>query len=271
MNEKLRMDYTDPVTKTTFQLRMVYREELRNSPYQREYSSTLVNRLVNSVGYGFVNPLVVVPSGDLYLIIDGQHRLGALDKVTTDDNPSVPCIILPPGYRDLPLFWNIEKTDNIKDKAAKIYKIYTNKVKEEISESDLSPSTNHEPYIFTLAFSFVEHKLRSPSLVESPVKKVDNQIIQRHNSDGYKVSVPLSEGIEIRRERGALAKRLEEIVEETALEYGVSDFNLKKSIVSQASQALWGRRRKLREEPEEALPALTEQITMMDWSWMEGR
>jgi len=270
MKEAL-IDYTEPVTGGTFQFALLPRHSLRNSPYQREYSSTLVNRLVNSVAHGFVNPVVVVPSGDHYLVIDGQHRLGSLDKAITDDNPSVPCIILPEGYRDLPLFWNIEKTDNIKDKAAKIYKLYTDKVGQDLTEFDLSPSSNHEPYIFSLAFSFVEHGLKSPSLVESPVKKVDNQIIQRHNSEGYKVSVPLSEGIEIRRERGALAKRLEEIVEETAAEYGVSDFNLKRSIVSQASQALWGRKRKIAEEPEEALPALTEQIGLMDWSWMEGR
>lgn len=266
------MKYTEPVTEKSFQFDLIERNKIRNSPYQRDFSSTLTNKILNSVTYGFVIPIVVTEDGDSYLVIDGQHRLGAMDKAISESNPLVPAIILPKEFEDFPLFYNIEKGDNIKDKSVKIHRLYLDKLSQGgWTERDLLPSVNYEPYIFTIAFSFCENGLKSPSLVESPVKKLDNKEITTFDDNGYMTGMNLQESVEMRRYRGGLAKQLEDTVLEIADEWFVTDFNLKKSIVSQASQQLWGRKRNLGIEPEEGLPALIEQIRLMDWSWMSNR
>ncbi len=267
------MNYTEPVKENVFQFEMIDRDALRMGDYQRDYSSALAKKLINSIDKGFINPLIVVQDESqpgTYEVIDGQHRLQALDMV--GKFAYVPAIVVPGEFKDYPLFYNIEKTDNIKDKAAKLHALYMDKMKAGgQTEKDIIPAANYEGYLFTVAISFCEYGLKSPSLVEPPIKKLDKYYLVTTDEEGYRTPMPLDEAYEIRQLRASALARLEQIVNETAEDYGVRDFNLKRAIVSKSSQALWGNARKIDEEPEDALPALSEQITMMDWSWMEGR
>lgn len=266
------MEYIEPVKENEFNFKLIPRSDLKLSPYQREFSGTLVNRLVNSVDQGFIIPLIVIEiSHGLYEIIDGQHRLGALDKSSAKDDPEIPCIVLPSGYKDLPLFYNIEKTDNIKDKATKIHSLYLDKLdNSSTTETSIMKAINYEPYLFTIAFSYMEYELKSPSLIESPVKKLDKDVLY-HLEGGYRVSLSLEEAIEYRRTYARLAAQLEETVSDVANDNDIRDFNLKKSIVSQSSKQLWGNARKLSDGPQSGLENLIEQINMMDWSWLGNK
>lgn len=265
------MKYNEPVNSTQYDFALIPRASLSVGTYQRDFSNTLANKLVNSIDKGFIMPLVVTAAGDKYEIIDGQHRLAAFDKMSPESD-ELPCIIVPEYYRDYPLFYNIEKTDNIKDKSVKLYHLYKDKMANpDLTEKDIVSAANYEAYLFTIAIAYMQYGLKSPSLVESPIKKLDKTYLTVEDSDGYRIGMPLKDAWEIRTERAAMARRLEEVVTETAEDYGVRDFNLKRAIVSKSSQALWGSRRAIEEPFEEALPALTEQITMMDWSWMAGR
>ncbi len=269
------MDYNEPVKGHNFQFTLIKRSELRHSRYQRVLSSALVKKLINSVSKGFIIPLIVVVEIEngqtVYTIVDGQHRLGALEHVMSTADPLIPCIIVTPEFKNYPLFYNIEKSDNIKDKAAKMHKLYLDKSTTELTEHDISPAANYEHYIFTIAFAHCEFGLKSPSLVEPPVKKVDNSYIMSIDEGGYPKPMLLAEAIEIRRGRASLTAQLENAVEDIANEYQISDFNLKRTMVSKSSQALWGNKRKIDEVPEDAIPALTQQILETDWSWMAGR
>jgi len=265
------MKFIEPVKSQSFEFALIERGKIANSPYQRELSSALVKKLVNSVGQGFLVPLIVVYVNGYYQVIDGQHRLATLDYCMKTQTFEVPAIIVPLSFRDLPLFYNIEKTDNIKDKCEKVYRLYTDKVDSELTEWDILASANYEPYLFTLAFAYCESGLKSPSLVEPPIKKVDRTHIHDKDSNGTAIRLSLSEAIEVRRERGVLAANLEVTVEETCQEYSISDYNLKRAIISKASQNLWGMRRKIEEPFDEAIGMLMNQIVEMDWSWMEGK
>lgn len=267
------MKYMEPIKNLNFEFTLVDRSKILNSPYQRELSTALVKKLVNSVDQGFIVPVILILREDGFFdLTDGQHRLATSDKVVGNLDYQVPAIIVPPEFRDFPLFYNIEKSDNIKDKCEKVYRLYCDKAEDgEILEKDIMAAANYEAYLFSLGFAYCENGLKSPSLVEPPVKKIDKGFLMGQEASGIMYQMPLEESILIRRERGVLIASLERTVEEVCQEYGISDFNLKRTIVSKSSQGLWGMRRKIEEPFEDALPMLMSQIIEMDWSWMRGQ
>lgn len=267
------MQYKEPIKNLNFQFALVKRSLIVNSPYQRELSTALVKKLVNSVDQGFIVPVILTPKEDGFFdLTDGQHRLSAADKLAGGLDYEVPAVIIPVEFRDFPLFYNIEKSDNIKDKCEKLYRLYCDKAEiEGVLEKDIMAAANYEAYLFSLAFAYCENGLKSPSLVEPPVKKIDKGFLMGQKPSGELYQLPLKESILIRRERGILIASLERTVEEVCQDYGISDFNLKRTIVSKSSQALWGMRRKIEESFEDALPMLMSQIYEMDWSWMRGQ
>lgn len=255
-----QMLFAEPVKMTALQFALVERRLLKVSPFQREKHSTLTKNLADSIADGFLVPIVVVEVDGLFEIIDGQHRIEALDKQCSGGDFQVPCIIVPLPYRELFLSYNIELADNIKDKAMKVYNFYTYKLGQfpELPEIKLGKSFSYESFIITIAFAYKELDLSSPSLVESPVKKLDKEFFQ----------YPLRESIELRRGMAIRVKELENLVNETASTYSINDFNLKKAIVSKASGELWGRKRNIDETFDEGMQSLIAQIKQMDWSWM---
>lgn len=247
------MRYKEPVRKQTFEFKLVPVNELIPGKFQRDLSTGLKNKLRSSVSHGFVIPVICVETPDGLEVIDGQHRLAALDN----PDAKVPVIIVPKEFRERPLHLNIEKGDNIKDKCTKIYNLYIYYFQEnpELEERELLPAARFEPSLFTLAFAYQEKGLKSPSLVETVIKKFDHVI------DGS-----LMYAIDLRRFRADKVVELENLVNDIAKEYGFNDFNLKKAVISKSSMALWGRQRNLGLEFEEGMDALMEKIELSDWS-----
>jgi len=212
--------------------------------------------------HGFFVPVVAVEGDDGRLVVvDGQHRLAAFRKVASG---KVPVVVVPKEYALKPLLFNVEKSDNVKDMCEKAYLIYVDLVRVEPEGSEretIGPSVGYAGWLCNLAFAYKESGLKSPSLVESVVKKLDPLMMDD----------PLEAAVEVRRMRGGRLKELEELVLGICSEYGVSDFNLRKSIVSQASQELWGRRRSVGVGFEEGMVMLMDKIEEMDWSWLAGR
>ena len=265
------MDYKEPIKGHIFKFEMIRRGDLVGFPYQRPFSSALSKKLINSVSAGFITPVIAVEGPNGYEVIDGQHRLATVDQVQYGEDVLIPTIIVPEEFRNYPLFLNIEKSDNIKDKCQKLHRLYVDKAQTDETESDIMPAANYESYLFTMAFAHIESGLQSPSLVEPPIKKIDKSYLTRQKENGLFEPMPVSEAIEIRRARGVMARQLEDAVQAVADENSISDFNLKRAIVSKSSQALWGMRRKIDDPFEDAISSLIDQINEMDWSWMEGR
>ncbi len=256
--------FNEPVHQIGCAFGMVPRTLLKVSPYQRDKSSNLVTKLVPSVGEGFVIPVLVVEVDGLFEVIDGQHRLESLDKHCSG-NYEVPCIIVPLKFRDLFLMFNIEKSDNIKDKATKIYSFYIQQLKNgtPATEQDLAKVFVYQSYAISIAFAYKEFDLASPSLVESAVKKFDNKDFLRD---------ALDEAVTVRRHRGKRIKALEQRVLEICADVGVTDFSLRKSIITISTGNLWGRKRNILEDFDSGMDKLLEQIgESAQRSWLAGR
>ncbi len=117
--------FTEPMQGLELQFQLIPVSKLKVGEFQRELSSGLVNKLLGSIFNGFLVPLLVVAVDDYYEVIDGQHRIETCKKHRKDlSDFDLPCIVLPSKFKFLPLIYNIEKSDNIKDQALKTYNIY---------------------------------------------------------------------------------------------------------------------------------------------------
>lgn len=256
--------YNEPVNQIGLRFAMIPRSQIKLSPYQRDTAPTLLSSLAASMHEGFLVPIIVVQINDsLYECPDGQHRLESADKNCSGDY-LVPSVIVPYYFKERFLMFNIEKADDIRAQATKVYNFYIDKTKEQPDkkESDFAISFGYMSYIISIAFAFREDAIDSPSLIESPCKKLDNKSF---------LNEPLASAIEIRRQRGHLVRDLNALVQSVAFNYGISDFNLKKAIISKASQKLWGGKRSIDDSFENGIRLLMGQIDSMDWSWMAGR
>jgi hypothetical protein len=259
------MQYKEPVSGTTCEFTLIPMDKLINSPYQRERSSALVRSLLKSVAYAFISPLIVVEEEDKYIVIDGQHRIEALMGAIQDLKALIPCIVLPHAFKTLPLLYNIEKADNVKDKCRKVYAVYmdvVNKLGTQKDEKDARDCFLGDSALITMAFAHMEKGLASPSLVESTVRKLDKGILKDITLDG---------AIDIRRQYGAAVAMLEQTVNEAANVFGVTDYNLKKAMISQTSSSLWGKARSIDSPFEDGIEELIAAIDERDWSWMARR
>jgi len=250
------MKYKEPVRGNVFEFKLVPINDFVGGQFQRNLSTGLVNKLVMSIDRGFVIPVVAVAKDNgEYEIIDGQHRIENLRK--RSDDCMVPTIVVPEEFKFRPLLLNIEKGDNIKDKCDKIYNLYIwhAQNKPEIEEKELLPAAGFEPSLFTLAFSYNEFTLASPSLVETVTKKFDSVIDDTVES-----------AIIERRNRARKVSDLANLVDEIALENGFKDFNLKRAMISKSSMVLWGRARLLDIDFYDGINSLMDQIEQTDWS-----
>lgn len=258
------MEFKEPAHGLTCRFEMIHRSLLVNSPFQRAQATTLVNKLSASIYNGFIVPLIVVEEAGVYLYIDGQHRLAALDKIVSTNDFYVPCIVVPKHFKERPLIYNIEKSDNIRDISTKVYNLYMFFAESdpEMKEIDLAAPVNFMSYAISIAFAYVELGLKSPSLVEDLCSQVDKKKFFQD---------PLKDAIVFRRNYAVLIQRLENVVNETVETYGIKDFHLKEAIISKTKQKIWGSRAKIEMPFEQAIEQVIDGIQESDWSWMGGR
>lgn len=258
-------EFTEPVLKEQLAFAMIKFTNLRPGHYQRTLSTTFAGQMTKSMINGFICPILVCEDGEGgYEVLDGQHRIYALSSLGANVETEVPCIILPPKFKNLPLIFNVEKDDNIKDICSKLHSLYVefvDKFGEEMQENALAGSAMGQPYYITLAFAHMEFGLESPSLVESVVKKLDRDFFHE----------TLLDSVDARRVMAAKAKELEQVVAAIALKFRITDYNLKKSIISKSSMEIWGRARSASETYFEGMDMLIKKIEETNWSWMAGR
>ena len=244
-------EFKDPVSGELITFQLTPATAFSDSPFQRPLQKALVNRLHLSVGKGFLIPIIAVEGPEGLEVVDGQHRLEALIDAMGSE-VLVPTFVVPQWWKFDPLLLNTEKADNIRDKCEKIYSLYLYRVEDSGKESErraLGPVS--PPHILSLAFSYKECGLLSPSLVETLAKKLDSSLVE-----------PLSEAQIIRRSRAASLKEVETEVETLQ----IRDFNLRKAVISQTTMKLWGRQRILNVPFEEGMEAVLQVIRESDWS-----
>ena len=253
--------FTEPVKGYELTLWELSLNEIDLSPYQRQVSTLLKNRLAtHSISYGFFSPVLVVRKGDRFILVDGQHRIEALSMISR--STTVLALEIPKHMKHYPLIYNIEMSDKIKDICAKIYALYVDHSQQtpDADEKSLAPFLDYSPYYATLAFAHVEFELSSPSLVETAIKKFDDWI------DGA-----LQYTLQERRLRGQKVAELEQVVNEVAATAGISGsgaFQLKSAIVSKTNVAIWGKKRSVDEDFNSAISIMIEHIYSRDWSFL---
>lgn len=254
------MKFVDPISGSEMEFRMIKVGKLKVGEFQRELSKPLIRNLMKSLTRGFVGVLLVTVREDgFYDVIDGQHRLEGVRTLKGAD-VELPCIVAPVQYNFQPLLFNIEKSDNTKDLATKIFREYewfTLNKPDENEGNVFGVITLGRPHLISLAYGYSVCGLKSPSLVEGVTKKLDSFLDT--NITAARIE---------RVHRGQDLADLEQRVEELCQEYSIKDYNIKRSIISRASSKLWGRK-----HPDvsfnEGMGLLNETIDNTNYSWLE--
>jgi len=221
--------FEDPVKKQPLKLALFRLEEIEVPPFQRDISESLRKQLELAIDkLGFLTPIVVVPKGGKYYVVDGRHRLEAMRSLGARE---ILTIVVDEKMYHYILEFNTEKPPNVKEKAKQAYRLYMDFYREDpnLIEDELYTYLK-EPMLITFGFAIEEFDKRFPaSFYESFVDKVDDFL-----------RVPLSEGVVERRNRAKALIELNDIVNQKYAEFGWENALLKGEILRKAVQKAYG-------------------------------
>ena len=221
--------FEDPVKKQPLKLALFRLEEIEVPPFQRDISESLRKQLELAIDkLGFLTPIVVVPKGGKYYVVDGRHRLEAMRSLGARE---ILTIVVDEKMYHYILEFNTEKPPNVKEKAKQAYRLYMDFYREDpnLIEDELYTYLK-EPMLITFGFAIEDFDKRFPaSFYESFVDKVDDFL-----------RVPLSEGVVERRNRAKALIELNDIVNQKYAEFGWENALLKGEILRKAVQKAYG-------------------------------
>jgi len=166
--------FKDPKHHQDLVFKIVPIDSLEVIGHQRKPSNYHVKHLISSIErIGFIAPLIVVQKNDKYVILDGQHRFLAAQRL---DLKELPVIIVPEKLANLMMNFNIEKELNIREKSYVALNIYREYLKENPKILETEPvltDSIEQAYYVTLGVGYEkEERLRGGSM-ESILKKCD--------------------------------------------------------------------------------------------------
>jgi ParB family chromosome partitioning protein len=221
--------FEDPVKKQPLKLALFRLEEIEVPPFQRDLSESLRKQLELAIDkLGFLTPIVVVPKGGKYYVVDGRHRLEAMRSLGARE---ILAIVVNEKMYHYILEFNTEKPPNVKEKAKQAYRLYMDFYREDpnLIEDELYTYLK-EPMLITFGFAIEEFDKRFPaSFYESFVEKIDDFL-----------RLPLSEGVAERRNRAKALIELNDIVNQKYAEFGWENALLKGEILRKAVQKAYG-------------------------------
>jgi len=221
--------FEDPIKKQPLKLALFRLEEIEIPPFQRDLSESLRKQLELAIDkLGFLTPIVVVPKGGKYYVVDGRHRLEAMRSLGARE---ILAIVVDEKMYHYILEFNTEKPPNVKEKAKQAYRLYMDFYREDpnLIEDELYTYLK-EPMLITFGFAIEEFDKRFPaSFYESFVDKIDDFL-----------RVPLREGVVERRNRAKALIELNDIVNQKYAEFGWENALLKGEILRKAVQKAYG-------------------------------
>ena len=166
-------------------------DKVKPTPYQRELSKTHADRLaavIPKVGR-FLDPVIAVPDGDIFISPNGMHRLQALTSLGAK---TVIALVMPEpeiAFRILAL--NTEKAHTLKDKAIEVIRmaraIAADPKRAGQSESDVAFELEQASLV-TLGVCYEKNSRFSGGAYNSVVSKTE-----AFSTDPMKKSLPLRE------------------------------------------------------------------------------
>jgi len=198
--------FLDPQKGQTLVFKMVPVDKMKVVDYQRKPSTFHVMRLVSSIEkVGFLAPLIGVERDGSYLILDGQHRLLAAQKLGLKE---LPVILVPEEVVQLMMNLNIEKELNIRERSYVSLRVYEDFLKTgpQMLESEPQISEAIESiYFVTLGIGYENQERLRGKLFEGILKRCD-----------FPLDQPLESAFKIRQERAQKILEANEIITETA-------------------------------------------------------
>jgi len=169
-------------------IREVERKELVIPQFQREVSTLHLKRLEKSIiKLGFLTlPVVAKDSEGNLLVIDGQHRILALDNLK-GKNYKLWVLEIPKEVAHHILDFNIEKPPTIRDKAKQVYELlkpHLQNPETEITELELAGYIE-EPYLLTIGIGVKEVNPRM--LIFKKLIKWDKEFMDLALPEVYKI------------------------------------------------------------------------------------
>jgi len=166
--------FRDPKFQQDLIFKIVPIDSLEVVEHQRKPSNYHVNHLISSIErVGFIVPLVVAEKNGKYVILDGQHRFLAAQKLELKE---LPVIVVPQKLSNLMMNFNIEKELNIREKsyvALNIYRQYLRENPQILETEPVLTDSIEQAYYVTLGIGYErEEKLRG-GMLESIMKKCD--------------------------------------------------------------------------------------------------
>lgn len=149
-------------------------DKVKPTPYQRELSKAHADRLagvIPKVGR-FLDPVIAVPDGDIFISPNGMHRLSALGTLGAK---SVVALVMPEpeiAFRILAL--NTEKAHNLKDKALEVIRMVRAMAEDGTrSETDVAFELE-EPALVTIGICYEKNARFSGGAYKSVVAKCES-------------------------------------------------------------------------------------------------
>jgi ParB family chromosome partitioning protein len=191
MDKKEVFVITDPAKGIELKVKKVKRSQLEIPPFQREVSKSHIEKLSKSISkIGFCTfPIIAESEEGKLFIIDGQHRVMALDGLK--GYPAIDyelwAVEVPPEVGSFILEFNTEKPPTVKEKAKQVYDVYK-------LQLDNNPDANElydislfieEPYLITIGICVKEFGDISVSPFQNLVKKLDSEFFDATVSEAY--------------------------------------------------------------------------------------
>jgi ParB family transcriptional regulator, chromosome partitioning protein len=178
-------------------------DKVQATPFQRDVSDSHVRKLTIAMDKTrrYLDPIIAVREGSVYMTPNGNHRLTALKELGAK---SILALLVPErevAYQILAL--NIEKAHNLREKALEVARMYRDLAGfDPRKESELSLELE-EPAFATLGFAYEQRGRLSGGVYLPALKKVEQFFDE-----------PLAQAIEKRQERAAAVLRLDDAVSE---------------------------------------------------------
>jgi len=198
--------FKDPRYKQDLIFKIVPIDLLEVIEHQRKPSNYHINHLISSIErVGFIVPLVVIEKGGKYLILDGQHRFLAAQKL---DLQELPVIVVPTRLANLMMNFNIEKELNIREKsyvALNIYREYLQQNPQLLETEPILTDSIEQAYYVTLGIGYEQDERLRGGMLESILKKCD-----------FFLELPLEEALKERERRSERVRQANSLITEIA-------------------------------------------------------
>jgi ParB family chromosome partitioning protein len=165
--------YRDPLGGTPVALAALPIDKVVPTPFQRDLSETHAKRMTETIGKigRYLDPVVAVPSGDVFWTPNGRHRLEAMTRLGAK---AITALVLPdPEIQYKILALNVEKSHNLREKSLEVIRMYRAMARELDGTESAHAFEFEEPAFATLGICYEKNGRFSGGAYNPILRRVD--------------------------------------------------------------------------------------------------